>query len=44
LIEGTAHFGMELGNRLTLIKDATAPSIREHVRGARGRLALRAGM
>ena len=24
MIEGTAHFGMELGHHVTLIKDATA--------------------
>ena len=44
MIEGTAHFAMELGHHVTLIKDATAPSIGRRVRGARGRLALRAGM
>ena len=34
MIEGTAHFGMELGNRVTLIKDATAAFDKEGIYAA----------
>jgi hypothetical protein len=43
LIEGLAHFGMELGHHVRLIKDATAAFDKEGIRGARcQRAALRA--